>query len=236
LPYHSEGALSFVRELIGFMRERAEETTRRLGEERGDFPNLDRSVYDSPRRNLTVLSIAPTGTISMIAGCSSGIEPLYAITTTKHVMEGEHLREVNPLFVRECQERGLYSEELMSKVEGRHSIQYLEELPEDLRELFVTAHDVAPEAQVMVQAAFQAKVDNAVSKTINLPRGAGVDQVDSVYREAHRLGCKGITVYREESRPGQVLTVKEGAKCPICGNHIQAEEGAFVCRSCGHSI
>ncbi|MFP4170117.1 MAG: adenosylcobalamin-dependent ribonucleoside-diphosphate reductase [Methanomassiliicoccales archaeon] len=236
LPYGSEGSLSFARELVGFMRERAEEATRRLGEERGDFPNIDRSVYDPPRRNLTVLSVAPTGTISMIAGCSSGIEPLYAITTTKHVMEGEHLREVNPLFERECQERGLYSEELMSKVEERHSIQGLEEIPEDLRELFVTAHDVAPRDQVMMQAAFQERVDNAVSKTINLPHVAGVDQVDSVYRLAHRLGCKGITVYREGSKPGQVLTVNERVECPICGNHIQAEEGAFVCRSCGHSI
>ncbi len=236
IPYGSKESIEFARRLARFVRERAEETTKRIGEERGDFPNIDKSVHRSPRRNATVLSIAPTGTISMIADCSSGIEPLYAISYMKHVLGGEHLREIHPEFVRVAKERGFYNADLIGKLFARPSIQEELAIPEDVRDVFLTAHDIPSEEQVRIQAAFQESVDNAVSKTINMPAATSAADVRDVYNIAFDLGCKGITVYREGSKPGQVLTpVAELGTCPDCGGRLRIEEGALICSVCGLS-
>jgi ribonucleoside-diphosphate reductase alpha chain len=236
LVYGSRESQEMAKKIIGHIANSAQNESASIAEERGSFPNIHMSKVSAPQRNLTLLSIAPTGTISMIGGCSSGIEPLYAISYTKHVLEGEHLREVNPLFMEFCRERGIFSEELIRKVSKRHSIQGMREIPEDIRELFVTTQDISPEAQVRMQAAFQEVVDNAVSKTINLPSSVTEDEISEIFHLAHNMRCKGITVYREGSKPGQVLTVEEHALCPICGSPIKGEEGGFTCRSCGHIL
>ena len=236
IPYGSDESLAFAEKVVTYLKEGAEKTTARIGKERGDFPNIGKSMHRPPRRNATVLSIAPTGTISMIADCSSGIEPLYAISYAKHVLDGEHLLEFNHEFVRIAKKRGFYSEELMSSFSGIHSIQNVDSIPKDVRDLFLTAHDVEPERQVKIQAVFQKHVDNAVSKTINLPEKSSPDDVKSIYLEAFRLGCKGITIYREGSKTGQVLTtIGDQITCPECGNYLRVEEGAFVCPICGYS-
>lgn len=236
MVYGSRESFELARKIIEFISRLAREESGAIAEEIGDFPSISSSNIRPPRRNLTLLSIAPTGTISMIAGCSSGIEPLYAISYTKHVLEGEHMKEVNPIFVEACRERGIYSRDLMDSVSRRHSVQGMREIPEDLRDLFVTAHDLTPEAQVRMQSIFQEGVDNAVSKTINLSSSADVEDVTDIFHLSFKLGCKGITVYREGSKPGQVLTVEDRATCPICGSPIRGEEGGLTCRSCGHSL
>jgi ribonucleoside-diphosphate reductase alpha chain len=172
----------------------------------------------------------------MIAGCSSGIEPLYAISHIKHVLDGEHLLEMNAEFIRVAKERGFYNEELMRTLSTRQSIQNLENLPEDVRNVFLTAHDVDPERQVCVQALFQRYVDNAVSKTVNLPGASSPSDVRAIYVQAFKRECKGITVYREGSKAHQVLTtIEDQTTCPECGNYLRVEEGAFVCMVCGYS-
>jgi ribonucleoside-diphosphate reductase alpha chain len=232
IKYGSRDSVRVAEELMGTIRARAEEVSGRLGEERGDFPNIGLSVHSPPRRNATVLSVAPTGSISMIADCSSGIEPLFAICYTKHVLDGSTLRMVNPAFMRVAKERGFHSDELMIQVAKEHSIQRIDGIPEDVKEIFVTAHDVPFREQLEVQAAFQRHVDNSVSKTVNLPEEATEQDVYEAYILAYTLGCKGITVYREGSRPEQVITVTSDI-CPSCGGAIRAVDGAFVCPTCG---
>lgn len=236
IPYGSEESLALARRIASFLRDKAEAATKKIGAERGSFESIDKSIFKPPRRNATVLSIAPTGTIGMIAGCSSGIEPLYAISYVRHVLEGAHLMEIHPEFLRVSKEKGFYSESLADTLAKRQSIQQLEIVPEDVRRVFVTAHDVPPMRQVEIQAIFQEFVDNAVSKTINLPERSTPEEVRNVYVRAHELGCKGITVYREGSKEGQVLTkVEDTTTCPECGDYLRIQEGAFVCRVCGYS-
>jgi ribonucleoside-diphosphate reductase alpha chain len=158
-------------------------------------------------RNATVTTIAPTGTISIIAGCSSGIEPLFALAFTRNVMDGERLVEVNPVFEEIIREHGLYSQELMERVAVTGSVADIEEIPLELRKVLVTAHDISPKWHIAMQAAFQEFTDNAVSKTVNFPNEATREQIEEVYRLAYKLGCKGVTVYRSGSREGEVLTV-----------------------------
>ena len=236
LRYGSEESLTFAERLIAFVRRQADLASARIGQDRGDFPNIEKSIYRTPRRNATVLSIAPTGTISMIAGCSSGIEPLYAISYVKHVMDGAHLREVNPHFIEIAKSRDFYREDTMEILTRAHSIKDMSWIPLEVRNIFVTSYDVPPEEHVRMQAAFQAHVDNAVSKTVNLPPTAMPDDVRVIYLLAHQLGCKGITVYREGSRPIQVLTAgKVQGSCPDCGSELHYEEEALVCAACGYS-
>lgn len=236
IPYGSDESMRFAEKVISFIRKKGEETTKRIGEERGSFPNIDKSIYKHPRRNATILSIAPTGTISIIADCSSGIEPLYAIYYVRHVLEGEHLREIHPEFIRIAKERGFYSAELIDSLSSTTSIQHLDSIPEDVRRLFLTSHDVPPERQVRMQSVFQKYVDNAVSKTINMPSTSTVREVREIFELAFTLKCKGITVYREGSKPGQVLTTARGGlTCPDCGGILRVEEGTFVCSVCGLS-
>ena len=211
VPYDSEEALRIAEETMKFISEEATKNSVELAEVRGSFPNFCGSLWEKRGfkriRNTTLTTIAPTGTISIIAGCSSGIEPLFAISYVRNVLEGMKLLEVNPLFEQVARERGFYSEKLMMEIAKTGSIKEMEEIPEDVRRLFVTAFDISPEWHVRMQAAFQKYVDNAVSKTVNLPHDATVDDVSEIYVLAFKLKCKGITVYRYGSKKEQVLYV-----------------------------
>jgi len=188
-----------------------------LAKERGTFPNFPQSIYyrsgSLPLRNATVTTIAPTGTISIIAGCSSGIEPLYAVSFVRNVLDDVKLSETNPLFKKMAVRRGIYNKKLVSAISSSESIQEIPSIPRDMKELFVTAFDIPPVWHVRMQAAFQKYVDNAVSKTINLPHSACEKDVEEAYLEAYRLGCKGVTVFRSGSRKKQVLSC---ANVPYC--------------------
>ncbi|MEM3745229.1 MAG: vitamin B12-dependent ribonucleotide reductase [Candidatus Bathyarchaeia archaeon] len=210
IPYDSEEAVATAEKVMSFISEEARKKSVELGEERGSFPNFPGSVWEKmgykAMRNATVTSIAPTGTISIIAGTSSGIEPLFAVAFVRNVM-GTQLFEVNPVFEQIAKERGFYSIDLISKIAKTGSVQGLSEVPPDVRRLFVTALEIAPEWHVRMQAAFQKYTDNAVSKTVNLPHEATIDDVKKVFMMAWKLKCKGITVYRYGSRAEQVLVV-----------------------------
>ncbi|MBS1263542.1 MAG: Vitamin B12-dependent ribonucleoside-diphosphate reductase [Methanonatronarchaeales archaeon] len=203
VPYFSEEALELGKRVMGFIGREAVAESRRLAEERGPFPNWEGSVHDEPRRNATVTTIAPTGTISLIAGCSSGIEPIYGVNYTKNVLGG--LEVVNDRFVEIARDRGFYSGGLMERLEGRTTVQDVDEIPGDVKELFQTAHSIPPGHHVEVQAAFQRHVENAVSKTVNLPQDASVDDVMEVFLRARDLGVKGVTAFRSGSKRQQVL-------------------------------
>jgi ribonucleoside-diphosphate reductase alpha chain len=164
-------------------------------------------------RNATVTTIAPTGTLSIIADCSAGVEPLYAVSFVRTVMEDVRLTTIHPMFMQHARRAKIYSPALAKKVAGTESIQHLTEIPADLRRLFVTAHDIAPEHHVRMQAAFQQYSDSGVSKTINLPADATKEDVASAFLLAHRLGCKGITVFRTGSRQHQVLSCANVQYC-----------------------
>lgn len=208
IPYDSEEALQLATRVMAFINRIGHDESARLAEERGPFPNWSDSIYkhDRPLRNSTVTTIAPTGTISIIADCSSGIEPIFALAFVHKVGE-RTLRFVNPIFEEVARRRGFYSEALMQKVMERGSVHDLPEVPEDVRRVFVTAHEIAPEWHVRMQAAFQKHTDNAVSKTINLPNSATVEDVRRAYQLAYDLGCMGITVFRDGCKGEQVLNV-----------------------------
>lgn len=207
IPYNSKEALSLAEELMRFILEEGRAASLSIAKERGTFPNYEKSIYYDklPLRNATITTIAPTGTLSIIAGCSSGIEPLFAVCFTRNVMDGTRLVEVNPYFKAEMQRLGLWSESLAEKIAETGSIQEIKEIPEEVKKIFLTAHDITPSEHIRMQAAFQRYVDNAVSKTVNLPNHATEDDVREVYLLAYRLGCKGVTVYRDGSRQGQVI-------------------------------
>jgi ribonucleoside-diphosphate reductase alpha chain len=209
IPYDSEEALEVAERIMSFIYKEAHKASEKLATERGVFPNFSGSVYDRPGkpklRNATVLSIAPTGTISILAGCSSGIEPIFALSFVRNVMEGTQLMELNPVFEEIAREHGFFSQELMEKVAKRGTLKGIDEIPEEVRRVFVTDWDIEPHWHVRIQAAFQKHVDNSVSKTVNLPAEASIEDVRQAYVLAHQLGCKGITVYRYGSKKGQVL-------------------------------
>jgi ribonucleoside-diphosphate reductase alpha chain len=210
VPYNSHEALEIAEDVMAFINKKATEASVELGKERGVFPAFKGSVYDvegGPRvRNATRTTIAPTGTLSMIAGCSSGIEPLFALSYTKTVLDGTPFIEVNPYFEEAAKRGGFYSEELMKKLaEGAH-LSDIKGVPDKIKRLFVTAHEITPDWHVKMQAAFQRSTDNAVSKTINFPHEATRDDVARAYMLAYEEGLKGITIYRDRSRDSQVLT------------------------------
>lgn len=210
VPYNSEEGVELGREIMRFIQEKSHAASSRLAEERGVFPNFKGSIFDAkgiPMRNATVTTIAPTGTISIIAGCSSGIEPIFALAFTRNVLDNDRLVEVNAMFEQILKDEGLYSEELIDIVAETGSVQGLGEIPEHLRRAMVTAHEITPEWHIRMQAAFQEYTDNAVSKTVNFPNEATREDIETVYRLAYELGCKGVTVYRAGSREGEVLTV-----------------------------
>jgi ribonucleoside-diphosphate reductase alpha chain len=210
IPYDSQDALDLAEKVMQFVRDSAHAASAELAAERSPYPNYPGSAHDGtngrPLRNATTTTIAPTGTISLIAGCSSGIEPLFAVCYSRMAFDSERLVEVNPLFEAMARERGFHSAELMDDIAEHGSIHELYNIPEDVRRLFVTAHDVAPEWHVRMQAAFQKHTDNAVSKTVNFPHDATTEDVDKVYRLAYELDCKGVTIYRDRSRDEQVIT------------------------------
>ena len=211
IPYDSQKALEVAEAVMRFIQEESKIASEILAEERGVFPNYKGSIWDGVRklRNATTTTIAPTGTISIIAGCSSGIEPLFAICYVRNVLEGQKLIEVNSLFEEEAKRRGFYSDLLMEKIAKKGSLKGIDEVPEDVKRIFVTAHDIDVEWHVRMQAAFQKYTDNAVSKTINLPNHATVDDVKRAFMLAWKLKCKGITVYRDGCRESQVLETGE---------------------------
>ena len=213
IAYDSPKAIETAREIMAFIQQEARLASAELAQRRGAFPNFKGSVYDNgeipPLRNATVTTIAPTGTISIIAGCSSGIEPLFAVAYVRNVMDNDELIEVNPLFEEMAKRGDFSSPELMKVVAKRGTVRGMKEVPEKVQNLFATAHDISPEYHVNIQAAFQEFTDNAVSKTVNLPHEATQADVNQVFWEAYRLGCKGITIYRDGSRSGQVLTVQK---------------------------
>lgn len=218
VPYDSEEGIAIAEQVMSFISNEGKKVSCELAAERGVFPTFDGSVYDRPDgmeiRNATVTTIAPTGTLSIIASCSSGVEPLFAISYVKRVMDGAELVEVNPYFEKIARDREFYSEELMRKIAERGSVRGMKEVPEDVQRVFGTALDIAPVWHVRMQAAFQRFTDNAVSKTVNFPEDATPEDVRQVYELAYREGCKGATIYRYGSRDAQVLNVSGKDKKP----------------------
>jgi ribonucleoside-diphosphate reductase alpha chain len=212
VPHSADTALRLARHVMKFINDTAREMSVNLGESRGSFPYIEKSIYDDPMRNSTVTTIAPTGTISMLAECSSGIEPAFSLAYVKKVLDGSELLYVNKHFDEAARELGFHSEELMQKVAASRSIKGFKEIPKHIRRIFETTFDITFEHHLKVQAAFQGHVDNAVSKTINLPNAAKVEDVDRAYLLAYRLGCKGVTVYRDGSRAEQVINVAKKAE------------------------
>lgn len=211
VPYNSPRSLEIAEEVMSFIFQEARKKSQELAHERGPFPNFRGSIYDKPghplMRNATVTTIAPTGTLSIIAGCSSGIEPLFSVAFIRNILDNEKLFDVNPVFKKLVKSEGYYGEELIQKIiEARGSIKDLDEVPAPIKKLFVTAHEVSPQHHIQMQAIFQKYTDNAVSKTVNFPHDAPKSTIDEVYRLAYELHCKGVTVYRDGSRKGQVLS------------------------------
>lgn len=216
IPYDSDAALKIGDELMQFIQKRAQTASAELARERGVFPAYKGSRLESARRrlrNATVTTIAPTGTISIIADCSPGIEPLYGVSFTRTVMEDVRLVTIHPEFVRRAQQAGIDSDKLAERLAANVSIQHLQEIPQDLRRLFVTAQDISAEQHVRMQAMFQRFSDSGVSKTINLPPTATPADVAVAFRLAYRLGCKGITAFRSGSRDKQVLSCSQIQYC-----------------------
>lgn len=218
IPYDSTEALSLAEKIMETIQAESRSASKTLAAERGPFPAYPDSVFGKrnlgPYRNATTTTIAPTGTLSIIAGCSSGIEPLFALAFSRHVMDGEKLVEANPHFVAAMKTAGAYSDSLMEEVTRKGSIAHIGMLPEELREIFVTAMDIEPVWHLKMQAAFQKYTDNAVSKTVNLPNAAAQEDIREIYWLAYELGCKGVTVYRDGCKANQVLCTGDGAPAP----------------------
>lgn len=266
IPYDSEEAVGLADEVMSFISQAASQASSDLAKHRGPFPrwhleNIYQKSGQPPRRNATVTTVAPTGTISLIANCSSGIEPIYSIAYRRLSFGSEQMRFVHPLFKQYAVAQGFYSDSLMERISERGSLHGLAEAPPEAKKLFVTTHDIAPEWHVRMQAAFQNHIDAAVSKTINFPNNATVADVVESYERAYTLGCKGITIYRDGSRDRQVLSTQVPEisepltlaaasqverqlpenlllaqnSCPDCGSELQRNGGCLYC-TCGFSV
>ncbi|HPV41346.1 MAG TPA: vitamin B12-dependent ribonucleotide reductase [Spirochaetota bacterium] len=212
IPYNSDDAAATAESIMSAIQEESKRASEELARERGAFPNFPRSSYadngEKPLRNATTTTIAPTGTISIIAGTSSGIEPIYALAYLRNVMDNNILVEANPLFEETAREQGFLTDDIMTRIAEHGSAADIDGIPEDIRRIFVSAHDIAPEWHIRIQAAFQKHVDNAVSKTVNFRTDATMEEIEQVYLMAYHLGCKGVTVYRDQSRENQVLETR----------------------------
>ncbi|WP_419661603.1 NrdZ1: ribonucleoside-diphosphate reductase [Desulfosarcina variabilis str. Montpellier] len=215
-PYNSEDALAVAEEVMGFVQTESHQASLALAEKRGVFPNYEKSRFggDAAKayRNATTTTIAPTGTLSIICNCSSGIEPLFALSFVRTVMDNDKLVEVNPHFENVARKQGFYSPSLMEAIARSGSVAHLKDIPDDVKRVFVTAHDISPEWHLRMQAAFQKYTDNAVSKTVNLAHDATVADVRRIYDLAWKLGCKGVTIYRDGSKENQVLSFSSNKK------------------------
>ncbi len=210
-PYDSDQALAIAEGLMSFVQKESHKASCDLAKVRGVFPNFDQSIFkdkkDQRMRNATTTTIAPTGTLSIIAACSSGIEPAFALSYVRTVMDNDRLIEVNPIFKRLAMEKNFYTDALMGEIAEKGTIKGNFNVPSDVQKIFVTAHDIKPEHHIKMQAAFQKYTDNAVSKTVNLPHEATQDDVRYIYDQAFKLKCKGVTIYRDGSKDNQVLSV-----------------------------
>jgi ribonucleoside-diphosphate reductase alpha chain len=221
VAYDSEAALKLGEDVMQFIETEAHQTDVEIAQKRGSFPNFKGSIWEKKYpafRNATVTTIAPTGSISIIAGCSSGIEPLFAVSFMRNVLNGARLFETNPLFEETARQRGFYSSKLLEETARSGSVQNIKGVPNDVKSLFVTALDIAPVWHIKMQAAFQKSTDNAVSKTVNLPNDLKDDAVREIFELAWKLKCKGVTVFRYGSKPEQVLYIGQ----------IQTKDGSFV--------
>ena len=247
IAYDSEPALALADRLSTFLEAESLEASRVLAERRGAFPAYAGSRWPAadarPLRNATTTTVAPTGTISIIAGCSSGIEPFYALAYHRNVLDGAVLTEVNPAFQRVAAAEGFASTELFAAVAELGGVRGRADVPESVQRRFPTAHEIAVPMHVQMQAAFQRHVHAAVSKTINLPKHATPADVKAAYELAYELGCKGITVYRDTSREGQVLVtgarqalIAASPTCPECSSALLEQSGCRLCRHCGWSV
>ncbi|MGD0585016.1 MAG: vitamin B12-dependent ribonucleotide reductase [Oryzomonas sp.] len=233
VPYNSEEAIKLGKKVMKFINDEGHLASQELAKQRGSFPNFKGSIFDKkgapPMRNATVTTIAPTGTISIISNASSGVEPLFAVSYIRTVMDKNVLVEVNPIFEQIAKDRGFYSEALMKKIAEHGTLHDIPEVPEDVRRVFVTAHDITPEDHIQMQAAFQLYTDNAVSKTVNFPHSATMDDVEKAYMLAYETGCKGVTIYRDGSRDEQVLSTgkKEEQQAIVAATPVEEEKKAI---------
>ncbi len=209
IPYNSKSALNIASDVMKFISTTSKLISSELAKERGVFPSYKGSIYEkskTPMRNATTTTIAPTGTLSIIAGCSSGIEPIFGVAFTRNVLDKEKLIDINPLFEKIAKERGFYSKELLNQIIEKGSLKDIKSIPSDVKEIFTSAPEIEPEWHIKIQSEFQKFTDNAVSKTINFPYEATKEQITSALILAYKLGCKGLTVYRDKSREKQVIT------------------------------
>ena len=269
IAYNSEEGIKLAEEVMKFIKDESDKASTSLAKERGVFPNWNDSIYNKESRyfqgthiklrNATRTTIAPTGTIGMIADASGGVEPLFALSYVKRVMDGKELFYIDKNFKKALQEHKIFSKSLMEKVINQGSIQHIDEIPEELKKTFVVAHDISPEYHLKMQAAFQKYTDNAVSKTVNFSNDSTMEDVEETYLLAYKLGCKGVTIYRDGSKDQQVLNLniniekekeekkkkeqKEKEKkeedrdvCPECGSKLIFQEGCCKCSSCSYSV
>ncbi len=247
IAYDSPEAIALADRMASFLEDESLAASRALAERRGAFPAWEGSRWSDAGggalRNATTTTIAPTGTISIIAGCASGIEPLYALAYRRNVLDGAELTEINPAFQRVAHERGIASDQLFADVAEHGGVRGNAAVPDDIQRWFPTAHEIDLGGHVRMQAAFQRRVHAAVSKTINLTRSATALDVKAAYQLAYELGCKGITVYRDGSREGQVLVtgarstrLDTSAHCPECASVLVVQSSCRLCRHCGWSV
>lgn len=266
IPYNSKEATDLADKMMGFISAEALEASRALAQKRGPFPRwYQENIYQTtgrlPQRNATVTTVAPTGTISLIADCSSGIEPVYSVAYFRRSFESERMLFVHPLFEQFARRHGFYSEKLIERIATTGSLAQIAEVPEAVRQLFVTTHEIAPQWHIEMQAAFQNHIDAAVSKTINFPHSSTIDDVRKAYLLAYDRGCKGLTIYRDGSREAQVLSTPASVSnerdplaaasktemmslgnrrlaanlCPECASGLQHNGGCLYC-TCGYSV
>ncbi len=225
IPYGSAESLALAGDVMSFVEKEALEASRELAEIRGAFPNFTGSIYNGKDgrkvRNATRTTIAPTGTISILAACSSGIEPLFSLAFVRRVMDGTEMLEINPIFEKVAREKGFYSADLMNRLARGEPLHDMEEVPKEVRDVFVTAHDISPDKHIQMQSAFQSHTNNAVSKTVNFPEEATVDEVGEVFWLAYKSGCKGVTIYRDNSRDEQVLSTTKVVEKPQTQEHAE---------------